>query len=453
MRLAAIAVIAILVLAAAGGFSHGALTSLLASRVIDPQLEEAATAFLFGARADGEGGLVPPEDLGDDAFETPGSGRFLQLLRIDSDLCAPLWAAPSLEPRDSLIAPGLAQQACGRADEGPFTFVNGELRFRVLTRSATFEAAEGRYLVLVAADPTPESAALGAGLAALITIVVGFAGSLVAFTALALAWAGASPLRRLADEVTAVRRGQLVLLSEDHPPELAPLAQELNALVAHNHEVVERARRHVGNLAHALKTPIAVLRNATRRSDGEGDAQIAPAVEEMERFVDRQLRRARVAARADAASGATIAHRTPVGSNLHDLVFMMEQKYDAKAVDLRLEIEDEATFRGEREDLLEMAANLIDNACKYGRSQVLVRVAQPAAETVRITVEDDGPGLSQAQIAAAMQRGARLDEAAPGQGLGLSILAETVELYQGKLRFDESALGGLRAVLDLPAVD
>jgi signal transduction histidine kinase len=454
LRLAFVAAVAILTLALAGALSHRSLTGQLAARVIDPQLEAAANAFLFGATADGSGGLVPPETLSDGAFEKPGSGRYLQLLRIDSGLCAPVWAAPSLEPRDSLIAPGLAERACARADRGPFQFAAESGTFRVLTRSAIFENAEGRYLVVVAADPAPESRALGAGLAAITTMVVGFAGLLVALTALMLALVGAWPLRRLADEVAAVRRGQRELLSDDHPRELAPLAQELNALVAHNQEVVERARRHVGNLAHALKTPIAVLRNATRKGGETADLNIAPAVEEMERFVERQLRRARVAARAEAAAGASIAYRTPVAANLQDLIFMMEQKYDAKAVDLRLEIEAEPTFRGEREDLLEMAANLIDNACKYGMSEVLVRLTAPSPDLVRVTVEDDGPGLSDVQVEAAMQRGARLDEAAPGQGLGLSILIETVELYKGQLRFGKSAtLGGLCATLDLPAVD
>jgi signal transduction histidine kinase len=174
----------------------------------------------------------------------------------------------------------------------------------------------------------------------------------------------------------------------------------------------------------------------------------------MERFVERQLRRARVAARAEAAAGSTIAYRTPAAENIQDLIFMMEQKYDAKAIDLQLIVNASPTFRGEREDLLEMAANLIDNACKYGRSAVMVTVDQPSAESLRITVEDDGPGLTEAQTGAAMARGARLDEASPGQGLGLSILTETVELYQGSVSFDRSeALGGLRARLTLPAVD
>ena len=452
-RLAAIAAGSIVVLAAVGFATHGALTGQLAARVIDPQLDAAVRDYLLKVNPDGSGGLVLSSGLLDPRFDQQSSGRYLQLLRIDEGACTPVWATPSLYPVGAMVAPGLVERACASGAAAHFTFAAQSARYRVATSAVSFPNAAGRYLVVVSADPSPETRALGAQLAAITATLVGMGALIVVLTTLALVWAGAAPLNRLVQDVAAVRRGQSETLSDDHPRELAPLAQELNALVSHNREVVERARRHVGNLAHALKTPIAVLRNATRSGDMAADRQIAPAVEEMERFVDRQLRRARVAARAEATAGATIAYRTVVASNLKDMIFMMEQKYDAKAVDLRLAIEAEPTFRGEREDLLEMAANLIDNACKYGRSEVLVTLSCPAKETLRITVEDDGPGLSEAQLEAAMARGARLDEAAPGQGLGLSILLETVSLYKGKLAFDRSALGGLRASLDLPAVD
>ncbi|HRK65380.1 MAG TPA: ATP-binding protein, partial [Terricaulis sp.] len=149
-------------------------------------------------------------------------------------------------------------------------------------------------------------------------------------------------------------------------------------------------------------------------------------------------------------------YRTPVLQNLEDLVFMMEQKYDhQKAVDISIEAEGDVTFRGEREDLLEMTANLIDNACKYGKSQVIVRLMPPfeSGGLMEIVVEDDGPGLSEEEIARVMARGERLDEAAPGQGLGLSILKETVDLYAGQLIFERGQLGGLKARLRLPATD
>lgn len=454
-RLSAIAGLAIALLVLAGVMTNGILTRQLTERVIDPQLDAAIRDFLLKVSVDDAGRLSFSAAFVDPRFEQQGSGRYLQLVRIDDWSCAPVWAAPSLYPADALVAPGLLERACALGEGlSYFTFPSGGVPYRVGASAVMFPDAQGRYLVVVSADPSPETQILSQRLAAMSTTLVAIGALIIAFTAFALVWAGASPLRRLAEDVAAVRRGSRETLSEDYPLELAPVAQELNALVAHNREVVERARRHVGNLAHALKTPIAVLRNAASKGGAEADRQIAPAVEEMERFVERQLRRARVAARAEAAAGSTIAYRTPAAENIQDLIFMMEQKYDAKAIDLQLIVNASPTFRGEREDLLEMAANLIDNACKYGRSAVMVTVDQPSAESLRITVEDDGPGLTEAQTGAAMARGARLDEASPGQGLGLSILTETVELYQGSVSFDRSeALGGLRARLTLPAVD
>ena len=454
-RLSAIAGLAIALLVLAGVTTNGILTRQLAERVIDPQLDAAVRDFLLKVTITEDGQLSFTAPFIDPRFDQQGSGRYLQLVRIDGGSCAPVWAAPSLYPSGSSVAPGLLDQACALGD-GPayFTYPAGGVPYRVAASAVTFPDAQGRYLVVASADPSPETQILSERLGAMSTTLVAIGALIIAFTAFALVWAGAAPLRRLADDVAAVRRGSREALSEDYPQELAPVAEELNALVAHNREVVERARRHVGNLAHALKTPIAVLRNAAGKSGADADGQIGPAVEEMERFVERQLRRARVAARAEAAAGATIAYRTPVAENIQDLIFMMEQKYDAKAVDLQLIVNATPTFRGEREDLLEMAANLIDNACKYGRSVVTVTLDQPTPESLCISVEDDGPGLTEDQISAAMARGARLDEAAPGQGLGLSILTETVALYQGEVDFDRSqALGGLRARLRLPAVD
>jgi signal transduction histidine kinase len=328
---------------------------------------------------------------------------------------------------------------------------------RVIARVIEVPQVEGRYLYLVGVAPRAILAPAANLVGLAFAVFVAFCALMVAAVALLQVRIGLEPLHQLQRDIANVRRGDSERLSNEYPAELQPVAQELNALVDHNREVVERARRHVGNLAHALKTPIAVLKNAA--ADGKSDEVLKQSVDEMEAFVERQLRRARVAARAEARAGAqaaTIAYRTPVLQNLEDLVFMMEQKYDhQKAVDISIEAEGDVTFRGEREDLLEMVANLIDNACKYGKSQVVVRLLPPFESNglMEIVVEDDGPGLSGEELAKAMARGARLDEAAPGQGLGLSILMETVELYAGELLFERGELGGLKARLRLPATD
>lgn len=459
-RLLAVAMVSIAGLMTIGWIAYTQFDTQLTRLLIDPEIESVAND-LIGNAGPGLSGEIALQDLPyDPRYLQPLSGRYFQIAKIENSGALRVQViSPSLYDVTIDLDPKTQSELTAPNAPGGARFfsVKGPDRepLRVVARISSIPQLEGRYLFLVGVAPRAMLAPAGnlAGWA--------FAG-FITFCALMVAAAtalqvriGLQPLRELQRDIADVRRGQSERLSGEYPAELQPVAHELNALVDHNREVVERARRHVGNLAHALKTPIAVLKNAA--AEGADDGVVKQSIEEMESFVERQLRRARVAARAEAGAGAqapTMAYRTPVLQNLNDLVFMMEQKYDhVKAIDISVDAQGDATFRGEREDLLEMAANLIDNACKYGKSRVVVTLTTPAPGALEIAVEDDGPGLSDADIARAMARGTRLDEAAPGQGLGLSILKETAELYAGELHFERSALGGLRARLRLPATD
>ena len=459
-RLLTIAMVAVLGLVVAGWIAHAAFNRQMLRLLIDPELSTVADN-LIGNAGPGLSGEIVLRDLPyDPRYLQAVSGRYFQIARIQEDGFLDVQViSPSLYDVTINLLP--EQQAIFTAPSPPLGAVYLDVpgpdqeMLRVVARVAEIPNLEGRYLFLVgvASQSILAPAANIVGVA--FAVFVAFCAFMVAATTALQVRFGLSPLHKLTRDIADVRRGQSERLEGDYPAELQPVAQELNALVDHNREVVERARRHVGNLAHALKTPIAVLKNAAQEGDSD-DAVLKQSIEEMEGFVERQLRRARVAARAEARSGATIAYRTPVLQNLEDLVFMMEQKYDhQKAVDISIEAEGDVTFRGEREDLLEMTANLIDNACKYGKSQVIVRLMPPfeSGGLMEIVVEDDGPGLSEEEIARVMARGERLDEAAPGQGLGLSILKETVDLYAGQLIFERGQLGGLKARLRLPATD
>jgi signal transduction histidine kinase len=231
------------------------------------------------------------------------------------------------------------------------------------------------------------------------------------------------------------------------------VAQELNALVDHNREVVERARRHVGNLAHALKTPLSVIVNeAAARGDDPLAAKVREQTDIMRDQITRHLERARIAARATVI-GAT----TEVSPVVAALARTMEKVHRDRAVAINISAPAQARFRGERQDLEEMVGNLVDNACKWASSRVAIEVlpepANPAVETpkVRIIVDDDGRGLSPAEREQVAHRGERLDESKPGSGLGLSIVIELARLYGGRLTLGAAPLGGLRAELVLPA--
>lgn len=461
-RLLTIALVSVLGLVIVGWIAQGQFNQRLTRLLIDPEIESVADNLIATA-GPGLGGDIALQDVPfDPRYLRPASGRYFQVARIGEDGALDVQViSPSLFDISIELPPRIMQRVLA-PDANALQFFDiangpdGE-PLRVATRVAQIPQLEGRYLFLVAVAPR-ETIAPAADLVSLaFAVFVTFCALMVAAVTALQIRVGLDPLSRLRRDIADVRRGTHERLSGDYAAELQPVAQELNALVDHNREVVERARRHVGNLAHALKTPIAVLKNAAAERGGQGDENtVKQSIEEMESFVERQLRRARVAARAEARAGATIAYRTPVLQNLEDLVFMMEQKYDhQKAIDIAIEAEADVTFRGEREDLLEMAANLIDNACKYGKSQVIVRLLPPFESNglMEIVVEDDGPGLTEVEIEKAMARGARLDEAAPGQGLGLSILKETVDLYAGELKFERGQLGGLKARLRLPATD
>jgi signal transduction histidine kinase len=461
-RLLTIAAVSVVGLVAMGWIAHLQFNARLMRLLIDPEIRSVADNLIGNSGPGLDSRLVLRDLPYDPRYLQPLSGRYFQIMRVGENGTMAVQAiSPSLFDAEINLPRNVRSEllAAGPGSGERYYTINGPDQdpLRIIARVEEPPEVQGRYIYLVGVAPRAMLAPAADLVGWAFAVFILFCALMVVAVTVLQVRVGLEPLHELQRDIAKVRRGDADRLESEYPAEIQPVTQELNALVDHNREVVERARRHVGNLAHALKTPIAVLKNAA--ANGGDDSVLKQSIDEMEGFVERQLRRARVAARAEAHAGAqapTIAYRTPVLENLQDLVFMMEQKYDTtKAMDISIEAEADVTFRGEREDLLEMVANLIDNACKYGRSQVVVRLL-PSFESkglFEIIVEDDGPGLSDEEIARAMERGARLDEAAPGQGLGLSILKETVELYAGELIFERGELGGLKARLRLPATD
>ncbi len=262
---------------------------------------------------------------------------------------------------------------------------------------------------------------------------------------------GTRPLDRLRASFAAVRRGDAEKIDEDLPSELAPLAMELNALIAVNRETVERARGHVGNLAHALKTPLSVITNEARAARGPLAEKVTEQSAIMRTQIEHHLDRASMA-----AQRRVIGVATDVAPVAERLVRAMGKIHGASGLDIVADVPSALRFRGERQDLEEMLGNLLDNACKWANSVVslsvwLVEEERGARPRLALVVEDDGPGLSEEERKLAVKRGKRLDETVPGSGLGLSIVSELAGLYGGRLSLDEATLGGLQTRLDLPA--
>lgn len=282
---------------------------------------------------------------------------------------------------------------------------------------------------------------------------------LLLFALLAAAsWAqvavGLAPLRALRAALDALRGGRAARLDGRFPREVQPLVDDFNAVLEQNAAVVERARKHAGNLAHALKTPIAVLQHAADQlADGKAEpATVAQAIAQQldvaRRQVDWHLARSRAAAQLRSGAEAT-----PVLPVLQGLVRVLERVHADRGLRIALEVPATVSSACEEQDLQEMLGNVLDNACKWARSAILVTAGarhEDGRSLLCIRVEDDGPGLDALQLAQLPVRGKRLDETIPGAGLGLAIVQDLVEVYGGRLTLERAALGGLAVQLCLP---
>jgi signal transduction histidine kinase len=325
-------------------------------------------------------------------------------------------------------------------------------RLRLVERTVDM-GEEGRYLVAVAGDAQEvedEAQSFDRALA----ITFGVLAVVLLLTTMFQVRFGLAPLKRISQSLVAIRGGTSERLEGTFPEEIAPLARETNALIDANREIVERARTHVGNLAHALKTPLSVIVNeAVARGDDPLATKVREQAAVMRDQVQHHLERARIAARATVVG--TVTEVAPV---VTALARTMEKIHRDRGI--AIDVEAQATrFRGERQDLEEMIGNLVDNACKWAQSRVAIEVLAARADTpqtahsLRIVVDDDGPGLtpSERERVQVARRGNRLDETKPGSGLGLSIVTDLAALYGGALALSTAPIGGLRAELVLPA--
>ncbi|MBW8304620.1 MAG: sensor histidine kinase [Brevundimonas sp.] len=259
---------------------------------------------------------------------------------------------------------------------------------------------------------------------------------------------GLRPLYALRNEIADVRKGRAARIARSYPLEIQPLAEQVNRLLDHNQETVERQRTHVGNLAHALKTPLSVMLAEAGDQKGPLPYIVRRQTEVMQAQVDHHLRRARAAARAQ-----MLGEVTPIEPVLDEMAVMLERVFKDKGVIIDWRAPEGLAFRGERQDLQELLGNLMENACKWAKRRVRVSAGATGLGQMVVVVEDDGPGLPEDQREAALQRGSRMDESTPGSGLGLSIVVELTRAYGGRISLSDSELGGLKAVLELPAAE
>jgi signal transduction histidine kinase len=260
---------------------------------------------------------------------------------------------------------------------------------------------------------------------------------------------GLRSLRELHARVSAVRDGREPRVAGQYPSEVQPLVNDLNALLAHRELLVERAQAKAGDLAHGLKTPLALLAQEAERASAAGQtelaASIAQQVSRMQRQIDYHLAQARAA-----ASGSAVGAHAELLASVEGIVRALERLHAERGLDIRIDVDPSHAARVERQDLDEMLGNLLENACDWARSTVLVRSWLFDGVAI-VDVDDDGPGIEPSMREAVLQRGVRADEAAPGSGLGLAIVRDLAELYGGSIVLESAPAGGLRARLRLPA--
>jgi signal transduction histidine kinase len=396
-----------------------------------------------------DGRLTGAPDLGDLRFSEPRSGWYWSVEPASAGVTGGLRSSsmtgaipsPSItavpfntEFQRSYVADGLAGEHLA-VFESEFVLDTGNqiARFRVMGNESELEE---------------EIAAFQRSLLIYLSL---FGFGMIAINAIAILY-GLQPLRRVRDALAMVREGTAQRLDGRFPAEIEPLANETNALIENNRRIVERSRTQVGNLAHSLKTPLAILLNEGRALGGAKGKLIAEQAASMQQQVEHYLQRARVAAQRD-----SVVYRTPVKPLVERLARVIGKLNPNTRLSVDLP-EDDIVFAGEREDLEEMLGNLLENAMKWARGNVSISVA-PLPETegepdrFEISIEDDGPGIPEDKARDALKRGRRLDESKPGTGLGLAIVTDLINEYGGKLRLERGGLGGLKAIVQLRRIE
>ncbi len=430
-----LALLAVTCLALTGIFYAAAISRF------DQSQADTADSLLAGSAVD-QGRVTAPQYT-DARSARVYSGKYWELAEVTSDTLHPLVRSRSLWDSDlggpkDLTALTMGSTVIYNA-KGP----SGEpLRAVAMTRGLPGRKAPVVFIVAEDRSPIEHDVSRFAWWTAALLVLLG--SGLVAAVILQVR-IGLKPLFDLQREVTNVRKGRAEQVEGRYPAELTPLADELNALVAHNLEVVERQRTHVGNLAHALKTPLSVMLSEAGSAGGVLADVVRRQAEAMRVQVDHHLRRARTAARAQGSRD-----RTVVGPALEELARTLEKIFEGRAVAVEWSAPEDLAFQGEKQDLLEIAGNVMENACKWSRGRVWAHAEALPADQLLLRVEDDGAGLPAERREEVLRRGARLDEDAPGSGLGLSIVDELVRAYDGRIQLDQSVHGGLRVDIELP---
>ncbi|MBK8183788.1 MAG: sensor histidine kinase [Candidatus Competibacteraceae bacterium] len=415
-----------------GGYSLRQMAENFVAARLEHDLESVLVAFSFDAN--GQPRLAT--DRLNATFHQPYSGHYYQIETADQEICSrSLWDV-------DLALPPLAANHTTRA------FITGPQNQHLLLVGRTFRVNNQLVRIVVTEDFTPLATGLKHLLLEFSLIAVLAFGALLLLQRL-IVRRGLAPLEQVRRELPRLGCGEITHLSIHAPDEVRPLVAELNRLLELMNQRQRRTRQSLGNLAHALKTPLTVLSQLANQPPAASDGKawwhdLRTQIEHIRRLTERELKRARI------VGGGTPGQRVLLAQEVTDLVETLRRIHRDCSLCFELRIAPNSVFPGDRDDLLELLGNLLDNACQWARKAVRLTVGVDAS-VIRLQVEDDGPGCPPDQLDLLRQRGARIDESRAGHGLGLAIISDIVAQYKGSLRLDRSeALGGLLAEVALP---
>jgi signal transduction histidine kinase len=433
-RMIGVAAVWIVILLGAGGYTLDRVLVSAITRNFDAGLEYVLTALIATSEIGPDGEILLSRQPADQRFLEAYSGLYFQISAQGHDP----FPSRSLWDRQLATNRPIAEGEVQLVDTREF---QPEI-LRVAEREIRLPGSPVLWRFQVAQNREELTEQIGVLRRTLVRSFGTLGLGLIVLAALQAIY-GLWPLRRVRRAIVAIRTGAKSRIDERLPREIAPLTEEVNALLAHNEKQAEEARRHAGNLAHALKTPLTVITNAATAKSSDLPTTVVREARTMRRQVDHHLARARAVGRRSSAQA-----RTEVWTALKAVERAVDRLYEHVTIDLAGD--KKAIARVERQDLDELLGNLIENAAKYGNGRVFVTVAGDA-DCVEIEVEDDGAGIPEAERMAIFDRGARLDTGKPGTGLGLAIVRDVAEIYGGSIHLEESEdLGGLLARLRLP---
>jgi signal transduction histidine kinase len=439
-RMIVIAAVWIAMLLGVGGYALDRVLTQAITDNFDAQMDYVLTALIASAEIGADGEVLLNRPPADQRFLEPNSGLYFQISDTGSRGTAPPvveFPSRSLWDRRLDIGPRHNDLGVHFRDSEEFP---GEV-LRIVERDVRIPGSPVRWRFQVAQNREGLDEQIKV-LRKTLVRSFGLLGLGLVILAALQTFYGLWPLRRVRRALANIRSGEKARIEAKLPREVAPLAEELNALLVHNEVQAEEARRHAGNLAHALKTPLTVITNAASAESPDLPETVCREAATMRRQVDHHLARARAVGRRSSAQA-----RAEVWPSLEAVERAVSKIYEAT---IDLDGDRSAAVRVERQDLDEMLGNLIENAAKYGGGRVFVTV-RTTPECIEIDVEDDGRGIPESERAGIFDRGARLDTGKPGTGLGLAIVRDVAQIYAGSIALEESEdLGGLLARLKLP---